>query len=410
MTFWVICTIFLLIICITLFYILLKDNGIVSFYFVKAKEMAANEGWIKACKRSMLIIGGKIKQYIPHLKANRVRGEKIEIAFYPTGGMGDYIISSKLIEELQQYSDCNITVFCEKMMFGKSIYGGRIGVTVLEYARFEKERNAYDLALEVEHFVHVLNMDDTRLKSLAPKLYQKMKYITDNWDTLYINIQQQCYRERIQFERCRLLGLNRWTELRMGHAFEIIDQRTTIPMDSFYEKEWIKLGLKSKGYITLNRGADQMREGMEQLKVWPKGHYEKLIKLCKEKMPQLPIIQLGSKNCEKLLGVDQAFLGQSFELTKWIIKNSLYHIDCEGGLVHLATQLDTKCIVIFGPTPVHMYGYSQNINIVDKQCNNCMGIYDDWAYSCYRHFKYGCMHKVEPQQVLKAIIDNYEYK
>lgn len=404
MTFWVICTIFLLIICITLFYTLLKDNGIVAFYFVKAKEMAANEGWIKACKRSILIIGGKIKQYIPNLKVNRVRGEKIEIAFYPTGGMGDYIISSKLIEELQQYSDCNITVFCEKMMFGKSIYGGRTGVKVLEYARFEKERNAYDLALEVEHFVHVLNMDDTRLKSLAPELYQRMKYITDNWDTLYINIQQQCYRERIQFERCRLLGLNRWTELRMGHAFEIIDQRTTIPMDSFYEKEWIKLGLKSKGYITLNRGADQMREGMEQLKVWPKGHYEKLIKLCKEKIPLLPIIQLGGRDCERLSGVDQAFLGQSFELTKWIIKNSLCHIDCEGGLVHLATQLDTKCIVIFGPTPVHMYGYEQNVNIVNSVCNNCMGLHDEWAYCCYQlETPNLCMKSIEPQTVLAEI-------
>lgn len=404
MLFWVICTCILLCICILLFFLLLKDNGIIGGYFIKARDMAAKDGWFRVFHRAVLMILGKAKQFVPGKKFKMTDGQYVTIAFYPTGGMGDYIISSKLVEELQEYAFCKITVFCEKIMFGEAIYGGRNGITLEKYSGFEINRNSFDLALKVEHFVHVLNMDDQRLKVLAPQLYQRMKYIVDHWDELYINIPEQCYRERIQFERCRLLGLNRWTELRMGQAFKITNQKTVIPLNPEYEDEWKKLGLNVKGYITINRCADQMRKGMEQIKLWPKEYYEEFINLWKAQYPQMPIIQLGDSECEALSGVGRAILGQSLELTKWILKNSFCHIDCEGGLVHLATQLETKCIVIFGPTPVHMYGYEQNINLVSRLCNNCMGLHDEWAYRCYRKDqKNRCMCSIAPQTVINAI-------
>lgn len=404
MMFWMLCTFFLLAICVALVGILIKDNGIISSYLVRTREYAANYGWAEAIRRAIQIVGGKVKQKARFAPARRQNDRKIMIAFYPTGGMGDYIISSKLIEELQKYSDCIITVFCEKMQAGKAVYGAREGVFVEAYSKFERTRNSYDLALMVEHFVHVINMDNDRLRMSAPQLYSRMKFIVDNWEKLYVNIPQQCFRERVQFERCRLLGLNRWTELRMGRAFEIDNQRTVIPMDHGFEREWEELNLKRKDYITLNRGADQMREGKEQLKVWSKTNYVRLVELCKKRFPQLMIVQLGSKECERIDGVDVALLGQNLELVKWIIKNSLCHIDGEGGLVHLATQLDTKCIVLFGPTPIHMYGYEQNINIISPKCNNCMGLHEDWAYKCYRNEdEPRCMQDIKPELVVEKL-------
>jgi ADP-heptose:LPS heptosyltransferase len=50
------------------------------------------------------------------------------------------------------------------------------------------------------------------------------------------------------------------------------------------------------------------------------------------------------------------------------------HIDDEGGLVHMATALGTKCAVLFGPTPVGIFGYEQNINICADTCKECFGI------------------------------------
>ena len=394
--------IILLLGCIVEALLLFKDQGIVAAYLCKACEMAANEGWKTVIVRAVPIIMGKIIGMFPHsLRVKTNNAEIVSVAFYPTGGMGDYIISSKLLDELMMYAPCEVDVFCEKMYFGRSIYGGRPNVRVLDYSEFERSRNSYDVALQIEHFVHVLNINKTRLEKLAPELLTRMNYILDNWKNLYVNIPEQCWRERIRFEQCRALGLNRWTELRMGQAFEVKDLRTGIPLD-ITEKE-NALQVCDGRYVTINCGTDQMRQNMKQLKTWPKEYYEDSIYKLKETEPDIKVIQLGGNDSEQLAGADIAVLGKSFEMTKWLIKKSSCHIDGEGGLVHLAVQMSTPCVVVFGPTPMHMYGYPQNINLVDPECNGCMGTHEDWAYQCFRgEADASCMKKVLPDMVLDA--------
>lgn len=328
----------------------------------------------------------------------------IRIAFYPTGGMGDYIISSKLIDELLEYGADSVDVYCEKPGFGKSIYEGRASVRVLEYNRFDLNRHLYDAALKVEHFVHVLNIDEQKLEMLASRLHEHLIYISRNWDDLYVNIGDQWWREKIRFDQCRQLGLDRWTELRMGKAFRIADHRTGIPMKQSYWEQWVDSDIGNARYVTMNCGADQMQKGKTQLKVWPIKYYEKLIGLIKETDPDIQIVQLGGKNDTKMEGADHYYLGKDFELTKWIIKGSVCHIDGEGGLVHLAVQMSTPCVVIFGPTPVHMYGYRQNTNLFDLKCHSCMGLSKDWAYECFRGKTTDlCMEKITPETVLENL-------
>ena len=72
--------------------------------------------------------------------------------------------------------------------------------------------------------------------------------------------------------------------------------------------------------------------------------------------------------------------------------------------MHLATQFGTKCAVIFGPTPMHFYGYPQNINIVYEGCCNCMGSHPDWAFECFRGLaEPECMYKVTPEIVMGRV-------
>ena len=326
--------------------------------------------------------------------------EFLHVAFRPTGGMGDYIISAKILEELMEYGPCKIDVFAEKMVFGKAIYANRENVNVLPYTQYDRMRSQYDVALEVEHFIYIHNWTEDRVRNVAPKIHQRLRYILEHWDELYVAIDKQCWRERIQFERCRTLGLNRWTELRMGKAFAVSDMKVTIPMDDAFKEKLEEYPFYGKKYVTINYGADAMRIGMTQLKLWPKEHLESLVALVKENYPEIQVVQLGGRDATKITGVDVYVLGESIELTKWILKDSICHIDCEGGLVHLASQFDTKCIVIFGPTPVHMYGYPQNINLYSDECNNCMGLHEDWAYKCYLDYEQPeCMHAVLPQLV-----------
>ncbi len=326
----------------------------------------------------------------------------LHLAFYPSGGLGDYIISRVILEEVLELSKCEVTIFADKLDFARAIYGDVSSVYKFWY-EYDTDAYKYDLALWVEHFVHVDSLKESRVLRFSPKLATSARYIVKNRHDLYVDVGQQCWRERIQFERCRVLGLDRWTELRMQKAFKVTTKVVSIPLDKDSELEWSEQ-FQGKQYITINYDADAMISNRRQLKMWTAENYKIFIKMIKESFPNIEIVQLGSDNAERIAGVDRYILGQNLEYVKHILKNSLCHIDCEGGLVHLATQLDTKCIVLFGPTPVHMYGYEQNINIVSAHCSNCMGLHEMWAYECYRGCKTAqCMENITPEDVYERL-------
>ncbi|MBR5162824.1 MAG: hypothetical protein IKW79_02235, partial [Schwartzia sp.] len=91
------------------------------------------------------------------------------------------------------------------------------------------------------------------------------------------------------------------------------------------------------------------------------------------------------------------------ELVKYVLRNAVLHVDIEGGLVHLATQLGTKCAVLFGPTPVTFFGYPQNINIVSPRCAGCHGLYEDLNHCAKEQAEPECMRSITPEMVMEAI-------
>lgn len=330
--------------------------------------------------------------------------DAISVAVRVTGGFGDYIISAKVVEELLELANCKIEIFAEKQEFAKAVYCEYPNIVFNFNEEFIAQASRYDLAIDVGHFVECFNYRKDKVKAISEELAARVDFLVDHYDEIYIDIEQQCYRERIRFERCRQEGLDRWTELRMGKTFDIADKKVRIPMFKEYEDCLEQLDLINKRFITINYGADAMRIGLKQLKLWPKDNLESFIKLFHEKYPDISIVQLGAKNAEKVAGVDMYILGENIENTKWILKHSLLHVDCEGGLVHLATQLETKCVVLFGPTPVHMYGYRQNINLHNNECDYCMGLTEDWAYKCFKGYsECNCLRNITPEYVMNTI-------
>ena len=100
----------------------------------------------------------------------------------------------------------------------------------------------------------------------------------------------------------------------------------------------------------------------------------------------IDVIQLGVAEEEKIEGVTLYLNGQSsLEETGLLIKHGLCHIDTEGGLVHLANAVHTRCVVLFGPTPVEFFGYPQNINLEPSGCKACWFATQNWLIECPRH-------------------------
>ena len=288
--------------------------------------------------------------------------------------------------------------------FGKAVYEGREKVEIFPINTFYSQMWKYDLALKVEHFIHIEKQNANKIAKINPIFMDKLNKLGHGYRTYYPDVEQQWFRENIHFRRCEIKGINRWTELSHEGIFKIEDQKTWIPMREEYKKRLQELGLNEKKYITLNRGADSMGRSKMQTKVWPLEHYNDFVVLFKNQYPDIEIVQVGASGNAKIRGVDKYILGESLEVTKWILKGSILHLDCEGGLVHLATQLDTKCAVVFGPTPKHFYEYPQNINMVYEGCNNCMGTHPEWAFECYKGLSEPeCMYKVTPEIVMKNI-------
>ena len=333
------------------------------------------------------------------ISQNGKKDDILYISFYPTGGFGDYIISSKLLDEISQIVPCKIDVYCENVTFGKAVYEGREKVEIFPINTFYSQMWKYDLALKVEHFIHIEKQNANKIAKINPIFMDKLNKLGHGYRTYYPDVEQQWFRENIHFRRCEIKGINRWTELSHEGIFKIEDQKTWIPMREEYKKRLQELGLNEKKYITLNRGADSMGRSKMQTKVWPLEHYNDFVVLFKNQYPDIEIVQVGASGNAKIRGVDKYILGESLEVTKWIL-----NLDCEGGLVHLATQLDTKCAVVFGPTPKHFYEYPQNINMVYEGCNNCMGTHPEWAFECYKGLSEPeCMYKVTPEIVMKNI-------
>ena len=105
-----------------------------------------------------------------------------------------------------------------------------------------------------------------------------------------------------------------------------------------------------------------------------------------------------------LRSLSKYFLGKPFSFVTNVLSNSMLHIDIEGGMVHLASNLGTKCLVLFGPTQMKYYGYENNINIMAGDCHDCCGLYAD-VNKCARNMeKPECMYSITPEMVTEKIV------
>lgn len=165
-----------------------------------------------------------------------------------------------------------------------------------------------------------------------------------------------------------------------------------------------------KKIITIHDGFDvnNIVSG-RSTKQWEWSKWNKLVAELQKRYPEYRIIQLGSNTSRIIDGVDECLVNkttitQAFD----ILAESSLHIDGDSGLVHAATRLGCRCVVLFGPTPVSFYGYEQNINLTSKDCSgNCYGLTKNWNDKCPIGYPSPiCMDGITVDQVMEAIDEN----
>lgn len=333
--------------------------------------------------------------------------EGIRIGFETQGVIGDNIICLKLYQTIARMApDCVVDVYnvsssCLESIYYKQNNLGEIFHRTISEDNYEK----YDIVLEVCHEPHLLYCKINKLKRINYGLYESMKTLYQ-YGKKYIDIAgvgRRVYADRITHERACILGLNQYTMLGISGAFNITDSRVELYIDESYKSKYEELELP-ESYMTVNYGQGGIdSEKGYGTKMWPLEYYPELISKIKKKYPKLKVVQVSGKGMRKVDGVDQYIIGEPFDVTKYILKNSLLHFDCEGGLVHLAMQLGTKCAVVFGPSMMRTMGYSCNINIKSSLCGDCVLLSEDWAKKCFRFDRPECMYSIKPDMVYKEI-------
>ena len=334
----------------------------------------------------------------------------VSIALFLLTAMGGMFFIKRFIQEIVRLlPDCKIDIYITQLgnpirCFYSDIPNINTFVQNLG-SRYIQNRDQYDLAMQVNSggFLTVDVFKPDRIPSQYVDFKNKIQYLQKR-------IKNDEYTDSmpriVLFQNRRFHGQNAYTAFNYG-VFDIQDKKVSIPLNVEAWKRFNSMRLER--YITLNYGNGSCKDGSKIAKMWPLERFNSLIQLFKKQYPAISVVQLGTADAERIDGADRYIFGESFELVIHILKNSILHIDIEGGLVHLATQLGTKCAVLFGPTPEFYYGYEENINIKVGNCHDCCGVYMD-SNRCARGMeKPECMYSITPEIVMERVKEHLKF-
>ena len=336
------------------------------------------------------------------------KSEELQVLLQLGGGLGDCVVYLSAYEKMVgMLQKAEIDVQCKKN-FGQALFRNKLFLRTIIDSNEKVDYNLYDLVLRLDHSITILKYEKIRCEKYAFELNEKIQLLEATSKCMRNDIKGAGERFAIQVRMAAIKGWNRYYTLGHGKVLGLTADMVHIELEGEYLDKYRELELGK--FITVNRGADmKSKYNVMQTKVWPLTYYEKLLLIVKDKYPEYEIVQLGGNDTEQIKGVDRYIKGQSLELVKYILKNSTLHFDCEGGLVHLATALGTKCAVVFGPTLMEYYGYPQNINITAGKCHNCMHLSEDWYVECLKgQNEPECMYGITPEMVFEKISEYLE--
>ena len=323
------------------------------------------------------------------------------ILFSSVGGLGDNIIHKRIVDAFVDLDpEIQVDILCkEGKSFLQFLYGDMPQVRSIELnlgVRYEEQREGYDAAIQISNAmfasVDVLHENHCFSENLA-KILKDLKIKTEEERTAAISgYEMYC--------RCVYQHRNCYEKLSYGGTIPFHRTHVHIPIDPVGETEIFQMQLGK--FITINLGNGTVSNTASAAKSWPKASFEKLITMIHKEMPSFKVVQIGSAGAERLSGADRYMLGKNFGLVSSLLRGAAFHIDIEGGLVHLASNLGTKCIVLFGPTQMPYYGYAENINLSAGMCHDCYGLYDDCTRCARDLAEPECMYSITPEMVMDA--------
>lgn len=334
--------------------------------------------------------------------------EEVSIAFYSVAGLGDAVIARKVFDAIIELAPtCVIDFLCVSEAhkhFAKAFYGDSKNLNrLLNREEYAANIRKYDLALYVGgcHVILFEWANVQRLQAMAPKLWDSLVKI-DIYNRQRVNSFGD-WRLSIALRNmisARILHKNCYAFLSYEGALPVRDDNLNIPLAPEYKPQFDALKLDK--YITIYTDIAESEKNNPKVKAWPIRNLVEYVARMKKRLPHVEIVQCGGADEVKVVNADRHYLGVDLELTKYILANSLLHVGCEGGLVHLATFLGTKCLVLFGSNSCDYTGYDSNINLISEVCSPCMYIVPNFSVCMRGNKEPPCMLSHTPQTVCEV--------
>ncbi len=335
--------------------------------------------------------------------------EKLSIAFFLAGGLGDCIINKKFIQALLNeihaevvvdlYGDiyneeCLVSFFRDMPCVKNIISGKKI------YHAIHKN---YDVAISVLSFAIIDHVSENAVAKKDSEFFLKLCEL-DKAIKGYELVGNRLGEAGIHFERMKYRNENCYTFFSYQGVLGIRDMDVALSLNPANEKQFKALDLPDE-YITVNYGWGNNIHGEYKVpnKVWPFEYYSELVGMIKKHFPDLCIVQTGMGYSPKIENADRYVFDSGLDTLEYVLKNSSLHFDCESGLVHLATQFGTKCVVVFGPTLPETFGYPQNENMLSTVCSGCRALMDDFSRCLHINEDRECMYSIMPEAVFEKI-------
>lgn len=312
-----------------------------------------------------------IKQIISKIENKRklLDPQKLRIALHTYSGIGDDLTMCRFMFALsKEFEGIEIDFYSKRPSNYEKLPYITHCFSNTDFNFIESFK--YDLVLDGDAPLTVYQCDYSKVKQLAPKLFNYCHYcncIEKNFFVISESTKRFLTRDFIEYT---IMLSKKFTD--GPDLTNIITDLSKIdfefPIYANEDEVLNKYGLKAKEYILLNRACD----GLQPLhtKLWSLQKYNELTKKIKETF-DLPLVQIGQNEFYGIIdNTDLNLLGKtSFEELKVLLKNTLILVSGEGGLVHLSHCLKGKSAVLYGPNDMKYLAYDENINIQGKGCS-----------------------------------------
>lgn len=334
----------------------------------------------------------------------------VSFIFSVAGGLGDMIIQKKFIEEIIRLSPhCVIDIFTAHMLdFLKFLYkeSPNVNLVVLNMGvRYRKYLSQYAFGMSFDGSTRwsVDFLAPNKFTENSDVLLGKLRSLKEKYEK---EMSSSHIPDYVFYSRRNYRKINCYEWLSFDGIFDIKDRWVDIPSILDFPSN-LDVIIRNT-FITINSSAGNGGFEDKVAKMWPLKYWRTLLEILHNTYPDITVVQLGAKESFSLDGADHHIFGESFDIVSMLLKKAMLHIDIEGGLVHLASQLKTKCVVLFGPTSQAYFAYENNINIVAGACHGCCGLYSDIDRCARDMVEPECMYKITPELVMSKITEYME--